>query len=902
MATGKIRFEDIFETDIFAQAAESARALIEVLAALDETLKQIAKTKLDNLAALSQQQPTAEAIKRTATALRETEKAIKDVSNVSKQLEKAKIRLKELEGDHAKELAKLRYQIREAQKDMRAMARSEDAAAKSADLLKKAQRGVFESYHEMSDTLEKLRQRYKDLVASGQTYEKEAVDLKNVIIDLDSKIKHIDASVGQFQRNVGSYLKSMHDFWGYLKQQAGSAGGVIGGLITQVQGLGIAFKAAGGGLVGLGNAVKFLGRSLAASGIGLLLVVLNETIAKLIDNIKGLFTGGENLQRALSSFNASMQKLRLEYEIENLSILVDKYQDNIELLNRYYDKRLQLLLMSKNEALKQYNIDKQIYEASNKVLGNKQKAAEAVQRMQEQLETISQIEREILRLNYEREKAVEAILERQREAAEQAERERVQRLNELLQLMELEEERAKTNIEEINRQYNKQVDELQRASYAAWELARTERERLLILEKLDAKVQEIERNRAEQIMAVRQQLYDKLYELESEVTDNIIQRRLIQYDYEQRRLRAEISRLIAEFEQVGDVEALKKAREMELALEQKFARDIADIQVNMMLERLNNERAFFEQSLNLKAKEFSTVKEFEEWKNQQLLEFDIQFYRKRLELLHEEQQAYINAMIDTTTIDTMIAREEAALAMLELRHKEMINRLQDAGEETGDVMKKTLEEIARGLGKTIDLIDTLLNRIQSRQEWLLDHQLTTTRRRIDLLIAQVERGSAAAADSIIELEKREADIIKQQEQIKRKAQQREAALSAFRAYAAQLQQGATPAQALLNTIRDLTLITQMIRALPTYYSGTEYVRGNMKLNNTIQDAVLARLHVGERVVPADINKRLKGIKNEQLLQMVEKNERVTMDYDSMINAIAVAIRRNNKQSRIIRKI
>lgn len=94
----------------------------------------------------------------------------------------------------------------------------------------------------------------------------------------------------------------------------------------------------------------------------------------------------------------------------------------------------------------------------------------------------------------------------------------------------------------------------------------------------------------------------------------------------------------------------------------------------------------------------------------------------------------------------------------------------------------------------------------------------------------------------------------------------------------------------------------MIRALPTYYSGTEYVRGNMKLNNTIQDAVLARLHVGERVVPADINKRLKGIKNEQLLQMVEKNERVTMDYDSMINAIAVAIRRNNKQSRIIRKI
>lgn len=134
------------------------------------------------------------------------------------------------------------------------------------------------------------------------------------------------------------------------------------------------------------------------------------------------------------------------------------------------------------------------------------------------------------------------------------------------------------------------------------------------------------------------------------------------------------------------------------------------------------------------------MKEFEEWKNQQLLEFDIQFYRKRLELLHEEQQAYINAMIDTTTIDTMIAREEAALAMLELRHKEMINRLQDAGEETGDVMKKTLEEIARGLGKTIDLIDTLLNRIQSRQEWLLDHQLTTTRRRIDLLIAQVERG------------------------------------------------------------------------------------------------------------------------------------------------------------------
>lgn len=901
MAIGKIRFEDIFETDVFQQAADSAKALIEVLTALDETLKRIAKTKLDNLAAITQQTATAEGIKQTATALKEAEQAMQQASKATKQLEKAKQKLMEIESEVGKEIAKVRHQTREAQKDLRAKIRSEEAAIKSAELLKKAQEGLYESYHDMSETLEKLRTRYKDLVAAGQANTKEAQEMYFAIVQLDSKIKGIDESVGQFQRNVGSYLQSMRNFWGELSNQARNAGGLVGGLVNQILGLGAAFRAAGGGLAGLGNAVKFLGRSITASGIGLLLVALNETLGRLLSNLRGVFAGGEDLQRALAGLGASMKKLQLEYEIENLSILVEQNQDNIELINKYYDKQLQLLRMTMNEALRQYNVDKQIYEANAKILGNKEKATEAVQRMQQQLEIAANAEREILRLTHEREKAIKAIIDRQRELAEQQERERQQRLQELLQVMELEEERARTTIEQITKDYEKQVEEIRRASNAAWELAKTEEERLMILERLDAKMQQVDRQYYERVLQVRQQLYDRLVELDAEITDNIIKRRLQQYSYEQRRLRAEMQQMIAELEQLGDVEALKQAKELQLQMEQKFARDIADMQVELHLQQLQREREYYEQSLNLRAREFASVKEFEEWKSRQLLEYDVQLHRKRLQYLLEQKKEYEAALIDTTALDAMIAKEEAALAMLELRHREMIERLQDATQSADNAMQDTLKNIANNFEKTVELIDTLMQRVQARQEQMLDYQLTMTRRRIDLLIAQVERGSDAATDSIIELEKREVDIIRQQEQIKRRAQQREAALSAFRAYASQLQQGATPAQALLNTIRDLTLLTQMIRALPTFYGGTEYV-GKPNISNAVQDAVLARLHVGERVVPADINKRLRNIRNEQLPQLVERSEKVEMDYDSMLNAISLAVKSNNKQTRIIRKI
>jgi len=70
------------------------------------------------------------------------------------------------------------------------------------------------------------------------------------------------------------------------------------------------------------------------------------------------------------------------------------------------------------------------------------------------------------------------------------------------------------------------------------------------------------------------------------------------------------------------------------------------------------------------------------------------------------------------------------------------------------------------------------------------------------------------------------------------------------------------AAAALGAIKMAAVIAQPI---PKYAEGTEYVHG---AGTSKSDSVTAKLSVGERVVPAEINKYLIGIKNRDLPALV----------------------------------
>jgi ribosomal protein S19 len=172
-------------------------------------------------------------------------------------------------------------------------------------------------------------------------------------------------------------------------------------------------------------------------------------------------------------------------------------------------------------------------------------------------------------------------------------------------------------------------------------------------------------------------------------------------------------------------------------------------------------------------------------------------------------------------------------------------------------------------------------------------------RRISVFEGLAKEGTLAASESIAELEKREAELIKRSEDLKRKAQRREFAIAAVKTYSQLLDRG-TP-NALAQTIRDITLLSQLIARLPTFYEGTEYVNTGVKIPNAVRDALIVRVHEGERIVPAHINKQLQGIKNEDLPKLTTK-ERIEFDTDSFLNTIDIVLRKKGETKRIKRAL
>jgi hypothetical protein len=95
-----------------------------------------------------------------------------------------------------------------------------------------------------------------------------------------------------------------------------------------------------------------------------------------------------------------------------------------------------------------------------------------------------------------------------------------------------------------------------------------------------------------------------------------------------------------------------------------------------------------------------------------------------------------------------------------------------------------------------------------------------------------------------------------------------------------------------------------VSRLPTFFYGTEFVRDGIRIPGAIRDALIVRVHEGERIVPADINRKLGNIKNEDLPKIVNNTTttRVEFDYDSLSNTIVTSINEGNKKKNIRRRL
>jgi len=499
-------------------------------------------------------------------------------------------------------------------------------------------------------------------------------------------------------------------------------------------------------------------------------------------------------------------------------------------------------------------------------------------------EKLAELRRELSDLDN---KEKELLAQRQRTQKEIAEQQQ-KIIDDAIRALSVEVESVSTAREKLKQEYDKRLKELEKAF---------DEQREKVEGNIEA-LEQIKNKYAASVELLKAEMARKDEEIVREATKRIdnIRRTLIQNALDLRI--AEINeqfdalkeQLRTSFAELGEEDAELYA-ELENRRQQAIRRAIletADKEIKLREEiaiaRLDRER-----------ERYKKEEDFVRYREKRLAELQIEFATKRLETLRKLLQE-----TGDETIELEIAKTEALIAQATAKLKEIAAR---EAKEALKAQQEIVREYIKAIEAISDALNSYISKIEERQANSLQRQQNTLRSRIAVYEGLARQGALAADQSIAELEARESELIKKQEELKKKAQRREMALAAVKTYVQLLDRNAP--SPLAQTIRDITAISQFVSRLPTFFYGTEYVRDGIRIPNAVRDALIVRVHEGERIVPADINRKLGNIKNEDLPKIVNTastTARVEFDYDSLSNTIVTSISEGHKKKNIRRRL
>jgi myosin heavy subunit len=926
-AENRIGFEDIFKDDIFTPVRQAGEALAKVLDEIEKRLKELQK---QTIAAARGAEQNANGMRQVAKAISEVKANSDALAKVEQQRIRLEEKLKALESDVAKEVEKLKFRIRDVTAEYKRRAAAETAAERATKAQELANNRLNASYADLSNALNDLRERYKDLVVQGKANTEEAAKLRDAIVKLDRELKEIDFSVGQFQRNVGNYAQSFKEALTDFFRGAGPAGQAVLGLGFAAQRAGDAFRAAGGGVKGFVRAVVEGGRALR--GVGLLLIL--EAISKLASLGKGL----DALEKAKEWIDSLRDEIRLNEQLAAVKLRLEAQEatslavlrERERLLQRQAQLELELIAQERarverekakiEEELKDVEdslfvklfrglgqafgalvrglgqvvravgelagvFDAKLREQIRGFAGTIEAAAAGVERFfsniqadkaAELTDKLAAAESRLSELRIKEAEVTAKLRKEQEELAKQRE-ELIQRT---LDSLNVEVEAVQTQREALKREYAKRISDLEDAYEAAKKVLEGNDAALLEAQKrylasLSALEAEFARKEGEILAENAQRLAKIRTELQQDTLISEVEAIRERYDA----LIEEVRKRAAELEsdEVELLQRLEEAKTRAIIAAQLRAAD-ADIKFreDLAKARLETERG-----------NFATEEDFAKYRERRLLEIQLEAARERLKVLGE-----LYRVTGEKQLELEIAQTEALISQLNAR----LEALAAAGL---DQQKAIIKEYLQALDALANAFDSYLKRVEDRALSGLERQRGTLQRRIAVFEGLAKEGALAASESIAALEAQEAELVQRQEQLKRRAQRREFALAAVKTYVQFLERNAP--NALAQTIRDITLLTQLISKLPTFSQGTEYVREGVRIPNAVWDALIVRVHEGERIVPAHINRQLRGVKNEDLPKLAAGGG-VSFDYDRFSETLGVVLRKNNSVKRVWRRL
>ena len=948
----KLGYKDFFDEALFTPVIDSVNALITALTNLKEIIKAGVTPSLNELkaaiAAFNESQKVGAAeVKKVAEAMEQTNavaQAYVDLSDEVARLESKKNKLKD---EQAKKIALLKFEIKEAEKGLRLYAKAVTSAARAEEALTFAEKALKkqidanqESYFHASQALDDLRERYRTLILAGQGATKKASELRDAIVQLDAALKRADAEVGMFQRNVGNYAKSFKEAMTEFLGASGPAGQAVLALSFAVERARDAFIAAGGGAKGFFRAIVEGAKALRGVGIMLLLEGINKLLSlggdvkeldaarkrleqveeevRLNSELTGIKlklarTDDETLQGLAKRAALLREQARIELALLELKrkkaeeelkkaqkAIEEEVEDPLNKLLAYIGKGIAELLRAFSILPRAFAQLFKLFEGDNVIANFYEKAAASINRAADGLErlfagfaasNIAKQTEKIAELKAEIGNLENQIRETQQGLEmqlEELQKKREEIAKKAIEAVRVEVESTVTAREKLRKEYEKRLADLQALFEGQKRLLEGYPDDLRRLqEEYDLSVAKITAEFKRKDAEILAQAIKNIWDVRRQALMGVIEAQIAEVN---ERFDAMKRQLMDAFAELGEVET-ELLSELEDARQRAIRKVILDNAIRE--QRLKEDIATA--LLETERMNFEKEEDFAKYREKRLAEIQLEGAQERLKLLQQLYDA-TQDKVQRAEIELQIAQAQAAIAQANAKLRAIAQREADAAKKATEEMVK---EYVAAVQAITDALDSYLKRIEERQIERLGRDRDVLQRRISVYEGLAKQGALAAEQSIAELEAREADLIRRQEALKRQAQRRELALAAIKSYAQLLEK--RPETALAQTIRDITLLSQVISKLPTFYEGTEYVQKGIRIPNAVRDALIVRVHEGERIVPAHINKQLRGVKNEDLPKLAAGGE-VNFDYDRFLDTLDVVLNKRNNVKRVKRRL
>lgn len=223
--------------------------------------------------------------------------------------------------------------------------------------------------------------------------------------------------------------------------------------------------------------------------------------------------------------------------------------------------------------------------------------------------------------------------------------------------------------------------------------------------------------------------------------------------------------------------------------------------------------------------------------------------------LEREQQAEQNAL------DRQKERDQKEFDNLFAKLEKERDAEQDAKDKA---RQKELQEEKMALQSSIRLLEQASKKKTDLIQKNIDRELSANQKRQEDLKAIALKGVQDASDTLAFEERKQAELeakkIKQQKNQKRQ----ELIFAGLKAYSANV--GQNPNTALSTTLRDISLLTSALAALPTFFDGTEDT-GEHGYGVDGRGGFKAILHPNERVMTKDQNKKVGDLTNDELANL-----------------------------------